>query len=570
MSEQLRFSVSLRKTFLLNGEAAKPGVEHAPYLKVAYNLLENVLSDAKKGGLPQRERTITLSDGTRITARKRFDQNDITIDVPTIHVPERHETQVVETVDTIISHEEPKIPEERVTPYLWVGARIAWDRIGADNYYEDDALNVQVFEPGVAGIVGNFPVFNYSASGGSNSYAPINPRPDGVVPLWWDSAITYSDSVKAQVCTTQHGLYMTAMSMPNQWSNPLLYDGPGSPHPTSDYFGGPEVVYDPQATAAQLAARTRPIYYDDSFYGPNGLALWDAVTVLDPYPEMEPGDNRDNALNIPQMIDACGLPAGDDQVLPGQYVVKVGAFGACMGPVEVDIEVRVNKQPFTQTHQFSVTVDVGSDWYNNLHPYGQFIPSGISQCPDTDSRNNPHGNCWWQGAILVDVQNGLVSSSDFHVPEHGFDPAKWLAWWECPGSGPVVTYIASKDDTVNGAPIWQFAGYEALNYSVWDMWGGPEKYPLTDTGNAIYEAAQQVVTRSGLYRHEIVGGINVFTRVSDFTDGMWFGWSMDITGTVTPILQQEIDAGAYYASFHCLGWASMIYLQGMTGDCPEI
>lgn len=564
-AENRRFDGPIRKRFARNGEPAPYSPAHGAHLREAAKLLEQVLADMAHAQRAQGERRLALRDGTVITAASRFGQHEIIIDVP--HAPPQPKPKR-EPKETPVPH-----------PYLWVGARIAWERMNNSNdWHADWALMVAVYEPGVEGIVSNFPVFNYPDNGvyggwNAEGYLEVNPRPAHVIPLWWDSAFRDADNIAAQVQTTRHGLYMTAMSMPNWDGNLFQYWGEGGPAPAGDYLMGSNVVYDPLATPAQLAARARPPEMETEWYD-SDFPLWDVVTVLDPDPGMAPSDTRGQALNIAAMCDAFALPTGRKQILPGQYAVKVGSDGGCSGPIEVDIEVRVGKAPYTKTYRYAVSVEAGTDWYNNMHPYGQIIPSWYSQCP-TDSRNNPHGTCWWQGAVLIDVEKSEVERREFYVPAHGYEPAPWTPWWECPqGHGPYVTYIAIHTDTLtNGTPIWQFAAWEAAFPTTMDPWGGPSRYPLSEYDLALVggraEAAQEAVTRPGLYRYELIDGSHVFTRYSDWTTGMYIGWATNVNTTVTPLLQSELDAGAYYASFHAWYWVSQIYLIAYSGGCPE-
>jgi hypothetical protein len=290
--------------------------------------------------------------------------------------------------------------------------------------------------------------------------------------------------------------------------------------------------------------------------------------------------SRQGRLNIPAMVKELDLPGGEAQIIGGQYVVKVGAYGECVGrPLEVDIEVRLNKAPYTVTKRYAVQVPWGSMDYQNLHPYGQIVPDWYSFCPH-ESRNNPHAN-WWQGALLVDVRGGGVQKKEFYVPAHGFEPGRASEAWECGGqTGNDMCFVAmhSVNDAVPNMAA-QIAARCAYYLRQNKPYGNYGDYPLSqDTLNTlgvVYEAALGVVTAPGLYRYERMGGLGgtpVFTRYGDWTGGEYFGWAQDVNAHVLPLLQTEIDAGYAVAFFHVMGWASSIYLasEAELGGCPSI
>lgn len=401
-----RFAGALRKGFLINGKPAQPGTLHAPYLKSAYNLLEQVLADADKNKLAQRERSITLADGTRLMASTRFGQNEIRIDVPAGK-----------------DGSETKLPmEERTTPYLWVGARIDWTKTAPGWFDDRHALGLHVFEPGINGIVGNHVVADWQYENVSSgwSYKLANPRPEGVTPGHWVLDNTSNWQRSSGLTYTRHGLYCAAAH---------LYDLSICQDANQSYDGSHEYPYDPKAPG-----ETRISGYGET------IPLWDTVVVLDPDTAQTPSDRRE-LLRIPELLEQLGV-SGQAMVLPGNYVIKLGAMGGCTEvPLFAELEVRVGKGANAKTQRFNVEIPFTTQEFRPTFPYGWNTPPFYSTPCAFQQGNNPHAGNFWQSAVLVNVRNNSISLQDNFVPEHGFEPAPYNFSWECDPVTPTDIYI---------------------------------------------------------------------------------------------------------------------------------
>lgn len=492
----------IRKRYFVEGEAVPATEQHAQYIKPAMKLLEQVrveMGELLQG--QQHLRRVMLADGAQLEAHWRHGQGEIHINLPR----------------SSKSGDKKSEKDER-KPYLWIGARYAWERMGPDAWHEPDSLIVAVFEPSIdgvpQGIVCNVPVFEYpegiGATGGFSwqGYAEANPRPPEVLSRWWSNTFIDAEGYQGNVQVSQHGLYMTAMSMPFSGANNFTYYGPGNIPAHWGNMAGPRMVYDPRATPEEIAARPWGVWSEDvkTDWFPEGGPLWDVVAVLDPDPTRAPSDSRDDMLNIGQMLETLELPTGEGQIIPGKYAIKIGSAAPCYGPAEVDLEVRVLKGPYTITKRFELTVPYGSGLYMNMTPYGQVIPDHYSFCPH-ESGGNPHAN-WWQGAVLVDPRAGTAKRVEQYVPEHGFTPRRFLPGWECGGWDFPAIYIGihflADQRYVDFYPqvVARCAEFYTQNYP----WGSPEDYPLTPENYVAYEspvmaAALRDVQDVGMYRY---------------------------------------------------------------------
>lgn len=74
----------MRKRFFVNGKPVAGSVEHAPYLRVAHVLLDQVKQRMQMGSLQQLGQQYTTETGVTVRALSRFGQDEIWIDVPVI------------------------------------------------------------------------------------------------------------------------------------------------------------------------------------------------------------------------------------------------------------------------------------------------------------------------------------------------------------------------------------------------------------------------------------------------------------------------------------------------------
>lgn len=561
----------LRKRFFVNGKPSAGLEMHAPYIKTARRLLAYVQNQMGVG-VRQYSQRIALEDGAKIEAHMRHGQAEIWIDVPRV------------------GGEKKPVKVEVKTPYLWVGARIAWERMGDGAGYSPFALILSVTEPSIdgkpQGIVSNVPVFQYpsgsGASGGAqwDGFDAANPRPPQVLPKWWSGAEPDAEGFPVNVQASQHGLYMTAVTMPHYTTSPFAYEAPGNVPVHAGNYLGRAAIYDPLDPTDAPAPRDMGAQSGDTHFV-NGVPLWDAVAVLDPSPQMHPGDNRKGVLNLRQMREALDLPSGEGVIIGGNYIIKVGASELCTSaPLEVDIEVRVLKAPDTVTQRFQVTVPYGSDLSANIHPYGEIFPDNRQFCPH-ESRNNPHAN-WWQGAVLANPRSGAVRQESYYVPDHGFSPARFDPFWEC-------TFTS----TGKAAIFVGFAGVAGVSYAAFapqvaarcvyergqvNPFGFPEDYPILATPpyadnpdfDLIYNAAvRDVPTENArLYRYKAppeasppIFEATPFPAGFSITDAAW----------IEPLKEQLRAEGYHYLYFFVApyhSWAEAIYLDEF--ECPII
>lgn len=403
-------------------------------------------------------------------------------------------------------------------PYLWVGARIAWDRMVTDSWVWDSEITLAVWEPFDTannlprGIVATDPVvfFDgpnaytvYSTLGGSqgtDSFAAqmlaVNPRPEAVRPLWWFSPSDSDTADHPLVQSTQHGLYhingdpyygdLNALSQAEAAGLTFIGHHNRMPDAPYDPFAGPDDWRE------RIVGRLATITW--SGVGQDGkVALWPYVTVLDPRPDLAPADARED-IAINQMFTDLGTTP---TVIDGLYAIKVSCNSFCWPdrplPIEVDIEVRVNKAPNTRTERYAVTIPAASAWPRANCPYGwRFNPDTwwyFQHCP-YESGENPHYN-WWQGAILVDVKQGLLSREEVYVPEHGFLPQTWNPLRDsCNFQAPVLIFVAASYPT--SAP-WSahLADAFALSIVNWDLgspWQTPQELPASSSDPSITQA----------------------------------------------------------------------------------
>lgn len=401
----------LRKRYFINGEPSPANEQHTKYLKPAMKLLDYVRGQMGDQ-LQQHLQRVTLEDGAHIEAHMRHGQAEIWIDIPRVGGKEEAE------------------PRPEPLPYLWVGARVAWERM--QDLITNYALGLHVFEPKLNGVASNYPIPRFEGTQPQlGTLREANPTPDAA-PLAW-TARTDADGTRRGIYTTRHGLYAAGMYMyPNMHGYPLyLYGDFTFPH-------------DPEAAEDDWQRRPYdvPGAWGTPPKAPDGTwPLWDVVCVLDPYEgRIDPTDRRE-LLRLSDMARELDLPSGEGKIVSGDYVVKLASADGCnVVPLEVDLEVRVLKAPYTIRKRFEVTIPKGTSWPRPAFPYGHQWPSEWSSCP-FESGNNPHAENWWQGAVLANPR-GSIRRVEAYVPAHGFAPEGYDFDWECSdGAYPTDIYI---------------------------------------------------------------------------------------------------------------------------------
>ncbi len=409
----------MRKRFFVNGETTAALAQHGQYLIPATQLLEH----AKSLNLPIARRV--TETGVTLTA-KTAGCDEIWIDVP--YTPPTPP----------VKQEKPE--EEGYEPYLWVGARIAWERmpeltlpywpyqaVWAGDYGRS-SLQLFVAEPGDRGILSTSPLIDttdmwYRILGVRNDQAYI----DEIAQLnqYGNSTVAVNDTEtglehpnglsepgvnigRDWVFYTRHGMYMTAWG----WSPDWNIDGFV---PVFEAHTNADLILDPLASSTAASQRVM----DANARAVEGAwPLWDAVVVMDPKPGLQPGDGRN------RVRDVDGRPI-IGQTINGQYVIKVGLRAtACInGPFEIDLEVRVGKAPNMRRRRERLTITRGSNLIQLVKPFGWNF-ANIDLNPEPEyfriSAENSHQANWWPGAVLADVANGTLSTEPYLLPARGF------------------------------------------------------------------------------------------------------------------------------------------------------
>lgn len=577
----------LRKRFFINGEPA-PALElHTPYLKPAYKLLDQVR--AQMGDtLQQLVQRVDLEDGARLEAHVRHGQAEIWIDIPrSVGVTQQDE-------------------DEEFRPYLWVGARVAWERMppfadyGA--FYEAlggnlrDVCQLHVWEPGGNGIIGTAPLLpiEFLQGGTTLEAVAVVAAMQGVVPEHAQVAaemgyVTHTppagsglDPIELgyyKFLYTRHMMYMTAWGF-----SPLVtLDSASGTLPTYD----PRHIYDPLEGDDQWTKRQINIELDteanetgDTSAFATTWPLWDSVVVLDPYfGKVGPTDKR-GFLPVKEVAEREELPFGRSQVIAGNYVIKVGAKGfTCPAQnIEIDLEVRVSKNPHMKRRRYQITVPNAGYAARLITPYGWQWPQGESwPCPEY-SGTNPHSHNWWQGAVLANVRQGTQQRVELLVPSHGFEPAQFE--FGCPpntgGTVPGNELYIGWVMTASGAWL-PYAAEVTARIVLQGAWGFPGEYPL-DAYRASqglppilsegYGAEVKAAAQRDIVDQPIMGGLYWFDK-----QNMRF---VKVPGDIFPAANADVWGEPYYTAanaagnnmlYWVVGWTNGYYLANGSTTC---
>lgn len=355
--------------------------------------------------------------------------------------------------------EETKPTEEQryPTPYMWVGIRIKLEegtsnRIGEPDMPERTVLAYMVepeAEERERGIIATAtydrlvqadlseeePELNMSLSTALGQFQQVwGSVPDGGIP------------------ETVHNLRFVDTSTPvreyfNFSTNGLRCYGAGAwltvpeGEPPEVYQFAP---YDPSLPADE---QDRDRDFNDAVYGDvytqarMGRPPWDIVYVLDPEEEdgTDPSDPRELNRKARLVLEEAGMASFDDVVLKGEYVLHLAANASPykitdrggrtgipiadlnpdyffrtndsdyqehlfypLAPLQLEVEVRLNKEPFTDTFFFEITLEHYGGLQMNTLPYGDHLNNG---CPGY-SGGNPRSQNWNEFDILIDVEAG--------------------------------------------------------------------------------------------------------------------------------------------------------------------
>jgi hypothetical protein len=374
----------------------------------------------------------TYAGGVRIQTLTNNGQHTARIFVPPLPKP------------TVEEEEEEVKEEPRGLPYLWVGIRSKYQSCTAPWY----ALQAMMIEPLVdertRGIIGNsingwYEDINLVYD--SDDVASL--RPGGAFATIDDAIVEFHDTwVGLQPNKLPGDHCLSAFDWDEgSWyyfsKNGLrLYDAEAMQPPVPDPTRWAPV--DPQMDDEQNAGSQRD--YTGrvaSFFGPNADRGWDLVYVIDPGEDdgVDPVDDRPQILKSSAFLQTIGMAQGEDQVLPGEYVLAVFAYAdnvatsdrpgeAIPGhpglfrstdcdyqehltdqdftPLQVEVEVRIGKGIDATVFNFDLTCPVYDTRFSTT------IPFGTNEATDPCSGEggvNPLGTNF---APRIDVEGGTA------------------------------------------------------------------------------------------------------------------------------------------------------------------
>lgn len=231
--------------------------------------------------------------------------------------------------------------------------------------------------------------------------------------------------------------------------------------------------YDPLAGSQDGAQRNIGDRQLGDTYRDMPLRLWDVVFELDPDRSQFPSDPRPEVAEMESVLESdAGMAAGDNKVLPGDYLLLVnsqdsvpqlqstragqaiasppaidsGLFrssnsdydeymqqSATTTNLAVDIEVRLNKDPSTVIYHFTSTIETSDDRFVNVSPFGQ----GTFDACAAEGGKNPMGPNFMQAVIRIDVQAGTAEWGDKQLAF----PVYGGGTWAVPGDDRLPLYI---------------------------------------------------------------------------------------------------------------------------------
>lgn len=356
--------------------------------------------------------------------------------------------------------------KEEDSPYMWVGIRVnqpAGRAMPREPSMPLDAIIAMMVEPKVddtpRGAVMN--AYQYDWSDYTQADLDAEVEPGGLPPLaenvkdllaGFPAAVAYASDIGARLhnfefrdTAASAGNNATSFNFSANGLRCFARDAKSryNEDTTPPLNNGEFLPYDPSlAEDAQAGERAfNPIY--DSYYDariPGGdRTAWDVVFVLDPLEEEQvpPCDPRPRVNLARQVLEAGGMASGEATVLPGEYVLHLGAYGSnelqstragdrshswgglSQGyfwpndatdmmdylyiphdPLQLEVEVRLGKQatPFN----FEVTIENYAISEHAVWPGGNQVSA--YGCPYGGP--NPRGPNWWDADLIIDVLGG--------------------------------------------------------------------------------------------------------------------------------------------------------------------
>lgn len=448
----------------------------------------------------------TLDDGTKI--------HTITND--------GHDTVRIYAASTPPSPSEKEEKEDDTKPYLWVGVRIKWDASRTSRFGDSgvpyDGLLAFIAEPDGEGGIKNGLVYPSPNTGWSTdtqaNLASGEPEleisflgADGLSRFrvatlnegvaehqsLWSSQHTFPlgvhnfsffDSVadSGSFCFSKSGLkgfdYTNARNYNTLVNDFLPYD--------------PMLNADEQQGERNFGANAQAIIEESGF---DALA-WDTVFVIDPEegnPVYTPTDEREGIAAANQAFYRAGMAEGDDQILPGLYLLNIGAYGeqqvissrngeavatlnpniwrrtneadfsdyrtlTSLSPMTVEVEVRLGKEPFMDIFNFELAIGGYETVARAVYPYGE--DSHLTSVCQDNVGPNPHGNNWYPQTIAIDVENKTAELSN-NLPDGVFVPSGFNYSVALGSRYPLEVYVHG-DYGVSQVSAANYADYAAL------------------------------------------------------------------------------------------------------------
>lgn len=416
------------------------------YIPQARTLLGEVKQQIALGLINQGLRRVTLDNGVRLEAYALPGQDEMRISVP------------ISFGDENAPRPEPR-PEEQL-PFMWIGARVMWERLAGMPNVPYEALILMVVEPGENGVLTayqtDWPFLYFTGYQTNDNGLPIR-YPRSPMPAYWTNEREFSiagqDAYLSQrPLITSYNAYLPEIPEARRpyiiddvdsefyWGravftrhNLIHHDHWGmdgyEPYWIEQGFPPSQVItrgpHDPMSDDT----RTFPDDYQAAYKG----FLWDQVVVLDPDPGKGRASSRravDRTL-LRYIASQTGTnPRG--MTIDGEYSVKIGMMGTdCptgtaafpysalgfndeeeyLDATPVEIEVRLGRDAQV-IQRAEISIPRYSEIGNYLFPFGMIT----NDVPSVDAPN-PHALNWWQGSILANPKTRDVRvEPDLYVP----------------------------------------------------------------------------------------------------------------------------------------------------------
>jgi hypothetical protein len=343
--------------------------------------------------------------------------------------------------------EEKKVEEERIEPrpYMWVGIRIkleegALNQIGNPTIPRQSILACMV-EPAVVGRQRGIIVAD-------DWYARV------MADLSDDQPTLSPELGAALGQFHQQWDHLAEGRVPSEVHNLQFVDSGSDDFDSFQFSLNGLRCYEASASQGQFAPydpylpddqQDRDRDFNDAVYGdvytPEGLGRppWDIVYVLDPEEEdqTDPCDPRELNSTARRVLEEGGMASFDDVVLNGEYVLHLAARASPrrqtdrpgdkplpglspayfwrtdadyqehlfypLEPMRMEVEVRLDKEPYTAIFSFDITIEHYGEWNMNTRPFGEKL---CTNCCPGSTGGNPRERNWNGFDIIIDVEGG--------------------------------------------------------------------------------------------------------------------------------------------------------------------